>query len=203
MNPAANTKLPLVAVGCSAGGLRALHVLLAGLSPDLAASVVVVCHTGSEDVSLLCELLARSSALPVGEAIERTTPLAAHVYIAPTGYHLLVGDDGRFALSVDPRVGFARPSIDVLFESVADTCGARAIGVIMTGANSDGAAGLKRIRERGGYAVVQEPADAEVELMPASALEIAGADRCVRLDEIAALVNRLLSQERDGGMRNE
>jgi two-component system chemotaxis response regulator CheB len=185
-----------VVVGCSAGGLRALHVLLAGLAPDFAAPLIAVCHTGSDDVSLLCELLSRGSTLPVHEAAERTRPAAGNVYIAPSGYHLLL-DDGRFVLSVDPRVGFARPSIDVLFDSVAATCGARTIGVVLTGANSDGAAGLKRIRERGGIAVVQEPRDAEASAMPAAALEVAGADHCVPLTEIPGLLNRLVRGHRE------
>nr|WP_257389257.1 chemotaxis protein CheB [Tahibacter caeni] len=186
----------LVVAGCSAGGLRALHILLAGLAADFPAPLIAVCHTGSEDVSVLCELLARSSALPVLEAAERTRPLPGHVYIAPSGYHLLVGEDGRFALSVDPRVGFARPSIDVLFESAAVAHGDRVAGVVMTGANSDGALGLQRIRERGGLAVVQHPDDAEVDLMPAAALAQAGADYCVPLVDIAPLLNRLVHAPR-------
>jgi two-component system chemotaxis response regulator CheB len=186
----------LVVVGCSAGGLHALHVLLAGLAADFPLPVVVVCHTGSEDVTLLCELLARTSTLPVVEAVERRAPAPGTVHIAPSGYHLLLGDDGRFALSVDPRVGFARPSIDVLFESAAALAGARVAGVIMTGANTDGAHGLRRIRERGGLGIVQDPADAEVDHMPAAALAQAGADHCVPLVEIAPLLNRIVNPPR-------
>lgn len=202
MNEVAAPLPALVVAGCSAGGLRALHGLLAGLAPDFAAPLVAVCHTGSEDVSLLCELLSRSSTLPVHEAAERTMPLAGHVYIAPSGYHLLLGDDGRFVLSVDPRVGFARPSIDVLFDSAASACGARAIGVIMTGANSDGAAGLKRLRERGGIAIVQAPFDAEVDLMPMAALDQAGADHCLPLAEIPPLLNGLVAARAHQMRRN-
>jgi two-component system chemotaxis response regulator CheB len=181
----------LVVVGCSAGGLRALHVLLGGLAGDFPLPVVVVCHTGSDDVTLLCELLARTSALPVVEAVERHVPTPGTVHVAPSGYHLLLGDDGRFALSVDPRVGFARPSIDVLFESAAALGGTHVAGVIMTGANTDGAHGLRRIRERGGLGIVQDPADAEVDHMPAAALAQAGADHCVPLVEIAPLLTRI------------
>jgi len=186
----------LVVVGCSAGGLHALHVLLAGLASDFPLPVAVVCHTGSEDVTLLCELLERTSALPVVEAVERRAPTPGTVHIAPSGYHLLIGDDGRFSLSVDPRVGFARPSIDVLFESAAAYGGARVVGVIMTGANSDGAQGLQRIRERDGLAIVQDPADAEVDHMPAAALAQAGADHCLPLVEIAPLLNRIAKDGR-------
>lgn len=181
----------LVVVGCSAGGLRALHVLLGGLAPRFATPLALVCHTGSEDVSLLCELLARTCPLPVVEAAERSAPQPGQVHVAPSGYHLLLGRDGRFALSVDARVGFSRPSIDVLFESAAIACGARVAGVILTGANSDGAQGLRRLRENGGIAIVQDPADAEVDVMPAAALAEAGADHCLALAQIAGLLNRI------------
>lgn len=181
----------LVVVGCSAGGLRALHTLFSGLDAAFPLPVVAVCHTGSEDVSLLCELLSRSSTLPVQEAAERSVPRAGQVYIAPSGYHLLLGGDGRFALSIDARVGYARPSIDVLFESAAQSSQGQLAGVVLTGANSDGAEGLRQIRSRGGLGIVQLPADAEASAMPSAALEIAGADHCLPLDAIAPLLNRL------------
>lgn len=187
MKPAAD----LVVVGCSAGGLRALHVLLSGLAPQFPLPLVAVCHTGSDDVSLLCELLARTSTLPVIEAAERTRPQRGQVHLAPSGYHLLLGRDGRFALSVDARVGFARPSIDVLFESAAVAHPGRVAGVVMTGANSDGAYGLRQIRERGGIGIVQDPADAEADAMPTAALAEAGADHCLGLTSIAPLLNHL------------
>jgi two-component system, chemotaxis family, protein-glutamate methylesterase/glutaminase len=181
----------LVVVGCSAGGLQALHLLFSGLAPGFPLPLVTVCHTGSEDVSLLCGLLARSSTLPVHEAEERTMPRPGHIYIAPSGYHLLLGREHLFALSVDARVGFARPSIDVLFESAAIAWGGRVAGVVLTGANSDGAAGLAHIRRRGGLGIVQDPQDAEVGTMPAAALAEAGADHCLALAQIPALLNRL------------
>lgn len=186
----------LVVIGCSAGGLRALHVLLSGLAADFPLPLAAVCHTGSDDVSLLCELLARSSALPVQEAAERCVPKSGEIYIAPSGYHLLLGEDGRFALSVDARVGYARPSIDVLFQSAAEACRGRLVGVVLTGANSDGAEGLQQIRSRGGLGIVQRPDDAEASAMPAAALELAGADYCVPLDQIAGLLNRLCGAAR-------
>lgn len=203
VNEAASPPPAVVVAGCSAGGLRALQIVLSGLAPDFAAPLIAVCHTGSEDVSLLCELLSRSSTLPVHEATERTFPIAGHVYIAPSGYHLLLDDDGRFVLSVDPRVGFARPSIDVLFDSAAAACGPRAIGVVMTGANSDGAAGLKHLRARGGLAVVQDPADAEVDLMPVAALDQAGADHCLPLAKIPPLLNGLVAARTRPDRRNQ
>lgn len=181
----------LIVVGCSAGALRALTTILSRLTAPLPLPVVVVCHTASEDMSGLCALLQRSSGLPVVECEERQTPLPGRIYIAPSGYHLLLESPCRFALSVDQRVEFARPSINVLFESAADSIGSAVIAVVLTGANSDGAAGLRRIRQRGGLAIVQDPASAEAAAMPTAALDVAGADHVVALEAIAPLLEQL------------
>lgn len=186
-----NSRPPAIVVGCSAGGLQALRTLLAGLHPTLPSPVIVVCHTGSQDVSLLCELLGAVSALPVAEACERQQAQPGVVHLAPAGYHLLLEQGGCFALSVDERVAFARPAIDVLFETAALAYADNLIGVVLTGANSDGAGGLKAIRARGGLAIVQDPTDAFAPAMPRAAIETAGADHCVPLDAIAPLLNRL------------
>lgn len=180
-----------VVVGCSAGGLRALQRLLAGLDAALPVPVIVVCHTGSDDVALLCELLGRHSRLPVVEARKRNAPRPATVHLASSGYHLLIEKDRRFSINVDPKVCFVRPAIDVLFQSAASAYGAGLVAVVMTGANEDGAAGLKAVRERGGYAIVQDPAEAEAAEMPRAALEAAGADRVLGLDEIGPVLNCL------------
>src|SRR3569623_431365 len=139
-----------VVVGCSAGGLKALHVLLGALDPQLPVPVIIVDHTGSEDIGTLCDLQTRNSLLPVIEAQERHLPRPGCVYLAPTGYHLYLEQDGRFALSIDAKVCHVRPSIDVLFESAADAFAARLAAVVLTGANEDGAAGLRAVRPRGG-----------------------------------------------------
>jgi two-component system, chemotaxis family, protein-glutamate methylesterase/glutaminase len=180
-----------IVIGCSAGGLVALETLFAGLLPILPQPIVVCCHTGSTTVDLMCELLARHATLPVMEARERTPLQGGVIHVAPSGYHLLVEPDRRFSLSVDERVSFARPSIDVLFDSAAEAYRDALIGVLLTGANSDGAEGVERIRHCGGLAIVQDPADAQVAAMPAAALELAGADHCVPLAAIAPLLNRL------------
>lgn len=183
--------LSAVVAGCSAGGLKALHVLLGALDAALPVPVIVVAHTGSDDIGTLCDLLSRSSPLPVVEAQERHLPRPGCVYLAPTGYHLYLEQDGRFALSIDAKVCHVRPSIDVLFESAADAYGAGLGAVVLTGANEDGAAGLKAVRARGGIGIVQDPQDAEVPAMPAAALALAGAEYCLPLSEIGPLINRL------------
>jgi len=182
-----------VVVGCSAGGLAALHLLLGGLSQPLPVPMVLVCHSGSEDMRLFCELLASRSGLPVREAEERQLAQPGQVYVAPSGYHLLVEHDGRFALSVDPRVAFSRPSIDVLFESAAEAWRERLLAVLLTGANSDGAHGCRRVRGLGGRVIVEDPRTAHVGTMPAAALELAGADHCLPLAGIPPLLETLCS----------
>lgn len=181
----------MVVIGCSAGGIKALQKLLPALRADLAAPVIVVCHTGSGNIGLLCELLARIVALPVCEARERMPPAPGVVYLAPADYHLLLEPDRRFSLSVDARVAYSRPSIDVLFESAANACGRGLVGVVLTGANHDGAVGLKCVRDAGGVGIVQRPDDAEAATMPEAALALAGADHCLALAEIAPMLNTL------------
>lgn len=179
-----------VVIGCSAGGLHALRIVLAGLRPQLPAAVVVVCHTGSEDVEMLVGLLKRDCSLPVSEAGERRELVEGQVYVAPAGYHLYVEQDRRFSLSIDPKVCFVRPSIDMLFESAAQAFNSKLAAVVMTGANDDGALGLRAARMRGGVAIVQNPAEAFAPAMPQAALDLAGADHVCRLSEIAPLINR-------------
>lgn len=178
-------------MGCSAGGLTALQEVLAQVDARLTQPVIVCCHTGSSDVSLLCELLARHSRLPVEEASERAPVRGGVVHVAPSGYHLLIEPTLRFALSVDAKVAYSRPSIDVLFESVTDAYRGRIVAVLMTGANADGAEGLAYVRAHGGYAVVQDPTTAEAAAMPQAGLDIAGADACVPLNAIAGTLNQL------------
>lgn len=180
-----------IVIGCSAGGLNALETLFAALSPQLQQPIALCCHTGSSTVTLMCELLAQHATLPVVEARERALMQDGTIHVAPSGYHLLVESSHRFSLSVDERVSFARPSIDVLFDSAAEAFRDALIGVVLTGANRDGAEGLRHIRRLGGLAIVQEPSDAEVSAMPAAALELAGADHCLPLAGIAPLLNRL------------
>jgi two-component system chemotaxis response regulator CheB len=179
-----------IVIGCSAGGVDALMTLLGKLDVRLRQPLLVCCHR-SDTMDVLADVLGRASVLPVTDAVEREPVRSGVVYLAPSGYHLLVESNLHFALSADPRVNFSRPSIDVLFYSAAEVWQRDLIGVVLTGANADGAAGLQRIRQLGGIAVVQSPSDAEATTMPQAALDTAGADYCVPLSEIAPLLNRL------------
>jgi two-component system chemotaxis response regulator CheB len=173
----------LVVVGASAGGLHALRTLVNGLPEGYDVPVVVVQHRSKES-HLLCELLQDCTPLRVEEVTDKQEIRPGSVYVAPPDYHLLV-DAGFFSLSVDEPVRYSRPSIDVMFESAADTYGMDVIGVVLTGANSDGAQGLRRIVDAGGYAVVQDPGTAEVKLMPLSALEVVPEACVLPLEDIA------------------
>jgi two-component system chemotaxis response regulator CheB len=160
----------VVAIGASWGGLHALRTVLAALPAGFAAAVVVAQHRMPKaDDTLLSALLGSVTALPVREATDRAPLVAGEVLLAPPDYHLLV-EPGEVALNQDAQVQFSRPSVDVLFESLAASYRERAAGVILTGANEDGAAGLAEIRRRGGLAIVQDPADAERPEMPMAAL---------------------------------
>jgi len=180
----------IVVVGTSYGGLAALQEVLPGLDRDFALPVVVVQHRRKDADDGLCEFLQRHSPLPLGEPNDKDAIEPGRVYLAPRDYHIFVEGD-HFSLSTDPLVGFARPSIDVLFESAADSYGARAVGVVLTGASRDGARGLARIKEAGGLAVVQDPEGAASRAMPEAAVAATRVDRVLALGEIATFLNGL------------
>lgn len=174
----------IVVVGTSLGGLEALKVLLAALPARLPAPVAIVQHRGS-DADPLDRVLRAYSAVPVREPDDKEESMPGMAYLAPAGYHLLV-DDGSFALSTDVPVCFARPSIDMLFESAAFAYDERVAGVILTGRGRDGAHGLATIKERGGYTIVEDPATAESPGLPKAALAATRVDRVVPIRDIAA-----------------
>ena len=159
----------LVVVGTSWGGLSALSRLLRRLPDGFTLPLAIVQHRGKEGTSVLRDLLQDCTRLRVREVEDKDTLEPGHVFLAPPDYHLLV-EEGHFALSVDPAVRYSRPSIDVTFSSAADTYGRRLVGVVLTGANDDGARGLRCIVDRGGAAIVQEPTTAESPTMPRAAL---------------------------------
>jgi two-component system chemotaxis response regulator CheB len=184
-----------IVIGCSAGGLDALRPLLHALAPPLPQAVIVCSHSGDQGTGLLGSLLAPHARIPVHEARERWPVQPGVIHVAPPGYHLLIERNRHFALSVDAPEHYSRPSIDVLFESAAETYGPRLIGVMLTGASQDGAQGMSLIRRAGGLAIVQDPADAAAPAMPQAALDHAGADHCLPLAQIAPLLNQLAHRE--------
>lgn len=178
----------IICVGASWGGLDAVGRLLADLRAGIDLPVVVAQHRhASSTPGGLADLLRLRVKRPVVDAEDKMAIERGKVYIAPPDYHLLV-EHGSFALSVDERVQFARPSIDVLFESAAYAYGPGVIGVILTGANEDGAAGLATIKRRGGVALVQDPAGAVRRTMPEAAIAATVADAVLPLEEIGAFL---------------
>lgn len=180
----------IVVIGTSLGGMTALETVLAGLPAELPVPVAVVQHRDVRSASL-ASLLQRHTRLKVREPHDKEPFQAGHVYIGAPDYHLMVETDG-FSLSTDPPVCYARPSIDVLFESAADAFGRAVIGVVLTGASSDGANGSVWIKRTGGYLIVQDPTYAESPAMPRAAIAAAAADRVLGLHEIAPAIAELV-----------
>jgi two-component system chemotaxis response regulator CheB len=183
--------LHVVAIGASAGGVVALPAILSALPPGFPAAVVIVVHLAPHRQSLLRSVLARTSSLPVREASSGDVIRRGVVYVAPPATHLvLVG--GKLILTEALPVHFARPSVDVLFNSVAVACGARAVGVILTGAGIDGASGLSAIKRAGGRTIVQDPSSADHAGMPSAALATGCADFTLPLASISAALAALV-----------
>jgi two-component system chemotaxis response regulator CheB len=180
-----------IAIGTSAGGVEALSRLLPALPKGLGAAVFVVLHLPRHRPSLLAEIFAPRCALPVREALDKEPVQPGTVYLAPPDYHLLVDAGPQIALSTDEPVHYSRPSVDVLFESAADVYGARLLGIILTGGNEDGAAGLAAVRRAGGMTLVQQPEEALAPQMPAAALARGPADRVATLEEMARFLGAL------------
>jgi two-component system, chemotaxis family, protein-glutamate methylesterase/glutaminase len=180
--------LRAVVIGASAGAFEALAAVLPALPEGYGVPVMVVVHLPPSGPSLLAPLLDARCRVRVQEAEDKEPAEAGTVYVAPPDYHLLVEPDGRLSLSVEAPVYYSRPSIDVLFESAADAYGAGLIGVVLTGANSDGAAGLRAIGAAGGVALVQRPDLSQASAMPEAALAACPGARALRLDEIATFL---------------
>ncbi|MFO0957667.1 MAG: chemotaxis protein CheB [Isosphaeraceae bacterium] len=174
-----------VAIGASAGAFEALSAILPSLPADYPLPVFVVVHIPADKESFLADLLRRKCRVSVREAQDKEPIEPATVYLAPPDYHLLVEPDRRLSLSADEPVLFSRPSIDVLLETAAEAYGVGLVGIVLTGANSDGARGLKAIVDRGGTALVQRPDKALSPAMPTAALDACPGARSLELGEIA------------------
>jgi two-component system chemotaxis response regulator CheB len=181
----------VIVIGVSAGGFHALSKLLGSLKAGFDLPIIIVQHEKREAGDFFSRYLDIHSSLRVKQADEKEKITDGTVYLASPGYHLLIEDDRTFSLSVDELVNYARPSIDVLFESAADVYGSKTIGIILTGANTDGALGLKKIKESGGYAIVQDPVSAEVAFMPQAALKETLVDQVLPLDRIGPFLNAM------------
>jgi two-component system chemotaxis response regulator CheB len=183
-----------VVIGVSTGGVTALKIILGALPANFSLPILIVTHITHDADNGLAILLDSLSKIRVKEADEGEIIQSGTAYMAPANYHLLVERRGILALSIDPPVNFARPSVDVLFESAAEVYGNTLIGVIMTGAGNDGSKGLLKIKDNGGLTIVQDPADAEMDSMPNSALQLQKVDHVVRLKNIPELLMKLTGE---------
>jgi two-component system chemotaxis response regulator CheB len=184
-------KYEAIVIGVSSGGMNATKVIFSLLPKGFNTAIIIVQHIGGHSNNQWIGLLNNSSKIFIKEADEKETIEPGIVYIAPPNYHLLIEKNKTFSLSIEERVNFARPSIDVLFESAAEAYQNKLIGVILTGSNSDGTKGLMRIKEYGGLTVVQDPATAEYGHMPASAIAAMQVDYILSLKEIVSLFIKL------------
>jgi len=178
-------------IGASAGGVQALLAILPELPADFPLPVLIVLHVPADRSNVLAPLFASKCALTVKEAEDKEPTQPGVVYFAPSDYHLLVEADGALALSSDEVVNYSRPSIDVLFESAADAYGAGLVGLVLTGANEDGAAGLKAVAAAGGLTFVEDPASAYARPMPEAALRACPAAQVMALARIPEVLKGL------------
>ena len=200
-NPAAGLRGPgrdVVVIGGSRGSLDPLQRLVAGLPPELEASVFVVQHRGS-DVSTLETVLGRVSSLPVQPAVDGTVPVRGRVYVAPPDRHLFLMQD-KMRVLFGPRENLSRPSIDVLFRSAAIAHGSSVIGVILSGALSDGAAGVSAVRRCGGASIAQDPREAADSELPLHAVN-AGAEHQLPAAQLGAFIADLVRARRPPSAR--
>ncbi|HVT06826.1 MAG TPA: chemotaxis protein CheB [Polyangia bacterium] len=180
-----------VVIGGSSGALEALATVLPALPATSAVPIVIVVHLPPDRPSHLAAVLGARTVLRVREAEDKEPLAPGVIYVGPPNYHLLIERGGTFALSADDLLHFSRPSIDVLFESAADAYGSRVAGVLLSGANADGADGLATIRRAGGVAITQSPEAALVRTMPEAAIARARPDYVLGLPEMAELISRL------------
>ncbi|HYI13387.1 MAG TPA: chemotaxis protein CheB [Thermoanaerobaculia bacterium] len=180
----------IVVIGCSMGGMHALQAIFKALPKDFPLPIAVVQHRYKTSDEGLPAYFRRNSSLTVVDTTDKEWLKPGTVYLAPANYHLLV-ERGELSLSVDDAVAYSRPSIDVLFESAAMAYGSGVIGIVLTGANADGARGAAQIKKRGGFVVVQDPATAESPSMPQAAIDATRVDRILPLDRIGPFLVEL------------
>jgi len=183
-----------VVIGASAGGVDALFQLFGGLPAGFSLPMIAVLHLPEDHESQLVDLFARRLEIPVREARDKAPIEAGTLYFATAGYHLSIEQDLTFALSREAPRNFSRPSIDILFDSAADAYRGELAGILLTGANQDGAEGLAHIHREGGLSLVQDPAEAAVATMPEAAIALHAPDYILPLRELHALLARLGAQ---------
>jgi two-component system, chemotaxis family, protein-glutamate methylesterase/glutaminase len=187
-------RFAMVVIGGSAGSLDVVLSIVGQLPPATRATIVVVVHRKNAPESPLASLLEARTKLPVKEVEDKEPIEPGTVYLAPADYHLLVEDAGSFSLDCSEKIHYSRPSIDITFESAAEQFGPALLGVLLSGANADGAEGLYRIRQAGGFTVAQDPQTAEIDYMPRAAIDRGGACAVVPANDLGSYLKALLEQ---------
>lgn len=177
-----------IVIGVSSGGMNAMNLIFPLLPKEFKIPIIIVQHINARSDSQWITFLNKKSNLYIKEVDEKELIKQGIVYIAPPNYHLLIEKNKTFSLTVDERINFARPSIDVLFESAAEAYKSKLIGIILTGSNRDGSKGIKRIKEYGGLTIIQNPETAESSYMPLSAISSITPDYILSLEEIMKLL---------------
>ncbi|MGF7218306.1 two-component system chemotaxis response regulator CheB [Spirosoma lacussanchae] len=181
----------VVVIGGSTGSIDVLLRLLPALQPPLSFALIIVVHRRNTADSTLAHLFSLKTSVPVKEVDDKDVIRPGTIYLAPADYHLLLERDGTFSLDDSEKINYSRPSIDVTFESAADVCGSSLVGVLLSGSNADGTAGLKAIKSMGGFTVVQEPDTAQVGFMPQQAISGGAADYVFDIPGLIRFINDL------------
>jgi len=184
-----------IVIGASAGGLKVLTSVLGALPSEFPLPIIIVQHLHPHSDSYLAQILDAKCQLKVKQADEKESIVAGVVYVAPPNYHLLVEEDRSFSLSCEEPVKFARPSVDVLFETAIYAYRDKLIGIILTGANNDGSQGVKKIKQMGGYVIVQAPTTAEAEAMPQAAIAATQVDKVLPINQIGPYLLQLINKK--------
>ncbi len=186
------TKYKMLMIGGSAGSLEGILKIIAALPVNRHLTTVIIVHRKNESESILANLLSTRTRLKVKEVEDKEPMFGDTIYLAPADYHLLIENEKMFSLDYSEKVHHSRPSIDVSFESAAHVFRAAVIGVLLSGANADGAEGLCKIHEAGGFTIAQDPASAEVSYMPQQAIDIMKPDKILNVDGIAVFLSSFI-----------
>jgi two-component system chemotaxis response regulator CheB len=188
------TQYKMLAIGGSAGSLNVILKIVTELPVTTYLSVVIIVHRKNDNESIFSDLLSARTNLEVKEVEDKEMIVGGCIYIAPVDYHLLIENEKMFSLDISEKVHYSRPSIDVTFESVAEIFGDKTIGILLSGANADGAEGINKIKQAGGYTIVQDPRSAEVGYMPQQALDQMQPDKILNGNDIGDFVKQLIGK---------
>ena len=193
--PVVNLFYQAIVIGASAGGFEVFTQILPQFDKHFSIPVIVVQHLHPDHTGSMATLLNERAQITIKEADEKEPLNPGHIYFAPANYHLLIEKDKTFSLSIDAKVNYSRPSIDVLFESAVNAFRSRLVGLLLSGANSDGAAGLRKIKNAGGITIVQNPETAYAAAMPGSAMALFNVDYVLNPDQIVSTIMRICERK--------